>query len=145
MKSSTEVLAITSATRSRARSSSSLEPETALAHVELPTGGLPLLAEPLLSTFLSVDTQEVQRHVVLLVGERCHRQRLTVVRVREALQRHDIADEAVVHDLLVPLRQMSEDDVAHRGGGRTTVVRQLGQVRLDGGRVTPHPLCLPDT
>ena len=56
----------------------------AATHVELAPGGLPRLDEAVMQALVGIGAVEVQRHVVLLAGQRRDRQRLAVVGVRDS-------------------------------------------------------------
>src|SRR5207253_10449606 len=57
---------------------------------------------------------------------------IAVVPRREELERHDIGDHAVLHDLLEPVGQVLEDQLADGVDGVAAVGRQFRQVLVNG-------------
>ena len=57
---------------------------------------------------------------------------------RVGRQRHDVADRPVLHHLLVALRKVVEDHLAHRLEGLAAVVGELGEIALDGDGIAVH-------
>ena len=60
-------------------------------HFQLLAGGVPCVDEPVALGVIRVDAHEIDRDVVLLVRHRDRAERLTVVGVREPVERYDVA------------------------------------------------------
>ena len=118
-----------------------LEPDAALAHVELLAGLGPSVAEPRFLGTLAIDRHHVERHVVLLRRQTCKRQRLlrvAVIACRIETMWHVIADHPVLHPLFVVLVDALQDHLSYGGDGDPAIFRQLGQILFDCRRLALH-------
>jgi hypothetical protein len=80
-----------------------------LAHVELLGDGEVSLCEPLLQDKGAIRVRQIQEYVALLRGEHLVSERQAVMRVGVALQRDDVANHAVLLDLLVTRGEAVEE------------------------------------
>ncbi|KAG1647558.1 hypothetical protein GQR58_030503 [Nymphon striatum] len=84
------------------------------------------------------DSSYIDGHVVLLVRQPRHHERLTVVSVGVCLERDFVADHAEADLFLVALRQIPQDHCPHTLDGGTPIFGEFGQILTNRFRVTLH-------